>query len=71
MGWYGLDSSGVGWGPVEGCCEHGNELSGSIKCTNFWSGSLRRVQLCGASELVTNNVCRLKSNMQQVHSFVF
>jgi hypothetical protein len=20
--WYSLDSSGLGWGPVEGCCEH-------------------------------------------------
>jgi hypothetical protein len=27
----GLDSSGSGQGPVAGCCEHGNELSGSIK----------------------------------------
>jgi hypothetical protein len=32
MGWYGLDSSGSRWGPVEGSCEYGNELSGSIKC---------------------------------------
>jgi hypothetical protein len=31
MGWYGLDRSGSGWGPVEGSCEHGNEPSGSIK----------------------------------------
>jgi hypothetical protein len=31
MGWYVLDSSGSGWGPVEGSCEHGNEPSGSIK----------------------------------------
>jgi hypothetical protein len=29
---YGLDSSGLGWGPVAGSCEHGNEHSGSIKC---------------------------------------
>jgi hypothetical protein len=27
----GLDSSGSGQGPVAGCCEHGNEPSGSIK----------------------------------------
>jgi hypothetical protein len=33
MGWYGLDRSGSGWGPVEGFCEHGDEPSGSI---NFW-----------------------------------
>jgi hypothetical protein len=31
MGWYGLDLSRPGYGPVEGSCEHGNELSGSIK----------------------------------------
>jgi hypothetical protein len=28
--WTGLIWSG--WGPVGGCCEHGNEPSGSIKC---------------------------------------
>jgi hypothetical protein len=32
MGWYGLKLSGSGQGPVEGSCEHGYELSGSIKC---------------------------------------
>jgi hypothetical protein len=26
-----LDSSGPGWGPVAGSCEHGNQPSGSIK----------------------------------------
>jgi hypothetical protein len=31
MGWYGLDRSGPGWGPVEGSCEHGDESSGSLK----------------------------------------
>jgi hypothetical protein len=31
MGWYGLDRSGSGYRPVESSCEHGNELSGSIK----------------------------------------
>jgi hypothetical protein len=31
MGWYGLDSSGSGYGPVVGSCEHGNGPSGSIK----------------------------------------
>jgi hypothetical protein len=29
---YGLDRSGSGSGPVEGCFEHGNEPSDSIKC---------------------------------------
>jgi hypothetical protein len=28
---FGLDASGSGQGPVVGCCEHGNEPSGSIK----------------------------------------
>jgi len=31
----GLDSSDLGWGQVAGCCEHGNEPSGSIKCGEF------------------------------------
>jgi hypothetical protein len=26
-----MDSSGSGQGPVVGCCEHGNEPSGSIR----------------------------------------
>jgi hypothetical protein len=25
----------IGWGPVAGCCEHGNELSVSIKGGKF------------------------------------
>jgi hypothetical protein len=33
MEWHGLDLSGSGQGAVEGSCEHGNKLSGSIK---FW-----------------------------------
>jgi hypothetical protein len=32
MGWYGLNRSGSGQGPIEGSCEHGNEPSDSIKC---------------------------------------
>jgi hypothetical protein len=38
VGWGsygGLDSSGSGWRPVAGCCEHGNEPSGSIKGMEF------------------------------------
>jgi hypothetical protein len=31
MGWYGLDLSGSGQGPVDGSCDHGNERSASIK----------------------------------------
>jgi hypothetical protein len=33
MGWYGLDGTGAGLGPVEGSCEHDNEPLGSIK---YW-----------------------------------
>jgi hypothetical protein len=33
MGWYGLDLSGSGYGPMMGSYEHGNEPSVSIK---FW-----------------------------------
>jgi hypothetical protein len=32
MGWYCVNSSGSGWGTVEGYCEHDTELSPSIKC---------------------------------------
>ena len=31
-GGHGRDGSGSGQGQVEGCCECGNEPSGSIKC---------------------------------------
>jgi len=33
---YGLDSSGLVQGPVPGCCEHGNEPSGSIEVGDFF-----------------------------------
>ena len=32
---YGLDRAGSGKGQVEGICECGNELSGSIICVEF------------------------------------
>jgi hypothetical protein len=32
---HGLDCSDSGQGRVEGCCEYGNESSGSIKCVKF------------------------------------
>jgi hypothetical protein len=32
LGRCGLDSSGLGWGPLAGSYEHGNESSGCIKC---------------------------------------
>jgi hypothetical protein len=31
----GLDTSGLGQGPVVGCCERGDEPSGSIKGEEF------------------------------------
>jgi hypothetical protein len=31
VGMCRIDASGSGWGPRAGCCEHGNEPSGSIK----------------------------------------
>jgi hypothetical protein len=30
-----MDASSSGYGPVAGCCEHGNELSGCIKGGGF------------------------------------
>jgi hypothetical protein len=33
--WIGLDSSGSVQGPVEGSCEYGDELPGSIKGGEF------------------------------------
>jgi hypothetical protein len=36
MGWYGVDSSGSGEGPVAGSCELGSEPSGSIKSGLFF-----------------------------------
>jgi hypothetical protein len=35
VGRCGLDASASGQGPVTGCCEHGNEPSGSIKGGEF------------------------------------
>lgn len=34
---YVLDLSGLGQGPVVGCCEHGNEPSGSTKGGEFFN----------------------------------
>jgi hypothetical protein len=31
-----VDAAGLGWAPVAGSCEHGNELSGSIKGSDFF-----------------------------------
>jgi hypothetical protein len=35
VGRCGLDASGLGEGPVAGCCERGNDPSGSIKGRKF------------------------------------
>jgi hypothetical protein len=35
MGGHRLDRSGLGQGQVAGCCEYGDEPSGSIKCGEF------------------------------------
>jgi hypothetical protein len=35
MGDRGLSYCGTAWGKVVGCCECGNELSGSIKYGEF------------------------------------
>ena len=36
VGWgHGLERSSSGQGQVMGCCECGNELSGSINCRDF------------------------------------
>jgi hypothetical protein len=32
---YSLDAYGSRWGPIVGCCENGNEPSGSIKGVEF------------------------------------
>jgi len=37
LGRCGLVASRPGYGPVAGCCEHGNEPSGSIKARNFFN----------------------------------
>jgi len=35
VGSCGLDASGSGQGPVVGCCEHDNELSGPLTGVKF------------------------------------
>jgi hypothetical protein len=35
VGRCGLDASGSGYGPLAGCCEYGNVLSGSVKGGEF------------------------------------
>jgi hypothetical protein len=58
MGWYGLDGSGSGLGPVEGSCGDYTEPSGPItsweildSCTT--GGLSRRTQLIGVNYVIT------------------
>jgi hypothetical protein len=52
MGWYVLDRSGSGKGPVEGSCEHGNEPSGSINFGKFLRSFSRWAQFHQVSQNV-------------------
>jgi hypothetical protein len=47
MGLYGLDWTGLVWGPVEGSCEHGNEPADSI---TFLGNSWVAAQLAASQE---------------------
>jgi hypothetical protein len=40
VGGWGLDSSGLGKGPVVGSCIGGNEHSGSLKAKSFFTSSV-------------------------------
>jgi hypothetical protein len=58
MGWNEHNRSGLGSGPVEGFCEHGNEPSGSIKC---WEAP---VQLGASQEgLSSMKLCIIHTEM--------
>jgi hypothetical protein len=50
---YGLNWSGCGRGQLAGCCECGNETSGSIKCWVFldWLSFSERTLLLIVGEL--------------------
>jgi hypothetical protein len=56
MGWYGLDKSGSGYGPVEGCCKHGNEPSGCIKCWEILERLVASQEGLGFVELFIYNL---------------
>jgi hypothetical protein len=45
----GLHSSGSGYGPVAGSCEHGNESSGSIMCWDLFPWVIQKTQPRGVS----------------------
>jgi hypothetical protein len=47
--WCGLNSYGSGQRPLAGCCEQGNEPSGSIMADNFlpyWNYIDRKLLIC-------------------------
>jgi hypothetical protein len=56
----GLDSSCLGYRPVVGCCEHGNERAGSVKCgesfflISWGNVSLSRTLIDGVSYVTEN-----------------
>jgi hypothetical protein len=68
MGGCALDSFSSSSGPVAICCEHGNELSGSIKdagnfltsqaTTRFSRTLLHGVSIVNGPQLQTNEMCR-------------
>jgi hypothetical protein len=60
LGTCGLDSSGSGYGPVAGCCENGNEPSGSIKGGEFLD-SLSDCQLLNKDFALWSHINREKS----------
>ena len=59
---YGLDRAGTGKGQVAGCCECGNETSGSTKCGEFLdqlrTGQLLKKDSATWSKKVSTNNCR-------------
>ena len=63
MGWLGVDLSGPGK-QVAGCCEHGNEHSGTINARNFLSSyrtvGLRRMTVATATATATATVSNLR-----------
>ena len=59
MGGCGLHSSAVVYGQVVGCCEHGNESSGSIKCGKFldypWNSQLLKIDCTPCSYVISES----------------
>jgi hypothetical protein len=72
MGWYGLDSSGSGEGPVEGSYEHGNEMLGNSRVAAQLAASqegltsMELVSLVGVMPDITLCVIDRKSSLKCV-----